>query len=151
MYTLLCEGEDAMYLGELPVLRQDSICWTQRLARRARVLRLTPMPTQSLDSTRCSVTCMYRVLAACLPLWLAGCATQGNSGGSGPTGTERPDSGISDNSGPVLDVEGDAAVEPTCADVAITKSYLGCEFWPTVTLNPVWSVFDFATVVANTG
>jgi hypothetical protein len=29
------------------------------------------------------------------------------------------------------------------------RSYVGCDFWPTVTFNPVWSVFDYAVVVAN--
>ncbi|MEM9695496.1 MAG: IgGFc-binding protein [Myxococcota bacterium] len=29
------------------------------------------------------------------------------------------------------------------------NSYIGCEFWPTVTANNVWSIFDFAVVVAN--
>jgi hypothetical protein len=31
------------------------------------------------------------------------------------------------------------------------SSYLGCDYWPTVTANNVWSVFDFAVVVANGG
>ena len=31
------------------------------------------------------------------------------------------------------------------------KSYVGCEFWPTVLANPVWSIFDFAVGVANSG
>jgi hypothetical protein len=39
----------------------------------------------------------------------------------------------------------------TCAEAAASQSYVGCDFWPTVVLNPVWSVFDFAAVVANTG
>jgi len=38
----------------------------------------------------------------------------------------------------------------TCAQAAASKSYIGCDYWPTVTVNPVWSVFDFAAVVANT-
>ena len=29
------------------------------------------------------------------------------------------------------------------------KSYLGCDYWPTVTANNVWSIFDYAVVVAN--
>jgi hypothetical protein len=37
----------------------------------------------------------------------------------------------------------------TCAAAASDNSYVGCEFWPTVVFNPVWSVFDFAAVVAN--
>ncbi len=39
----------------------------------------------------------------------------------------------------------------TCAEAAQSKTYLGCDFWPTVTANNVWSVFDFAAVVANAG
>jgi hypothetical protein len=38
----------------------------------------------------------------------------------------------------------------TCAAAATSKSYVGCEYWPTVTANGVESVFDFAAVVANT-
>jgi IgGFc binding protein len=37
----------------------------------------------------------------------------------------------------------------TCADAEAAKSYVGCEFWPTVSFSPVWSLFDFAAVVAN--
>jgi hypothetical protein len=39
----------------------------------------------------------------------------------------------------------------TCEVAAASQSYVGCDFWPTVTFNPVWSVFDFAAVVANAG
>jgi hypothetical protein len=39
----------------------------------------------------------------------------------------------------------------TCAEAAASKSYVGCDYWPTVTANNVWSVFDFAVVVANAG
>jgi IgGFc binding protein len=38
----------------------------------------------------------------------------------------------------------------TCNEAAQTKSYVGCDFWPTVTANAVWPIFDFAVVVANT-
>jgi hypothetical protein len=45
---------------------------------------------------------------------------------------------------------GDGTDQPgTCAEAAAAKSYVGCEFWPTVTFNPVYPVFDFAAVVAN--
>jgi hypothetical protein len=48
------------------------------------------------------------------------------------------------------------AVEPTddpqtCEQAAMWGSYVGCEYWPTVTANNVWSIFDFAVVVANAG
>ncbi len=37
----------------------------------------------------------------------------------------------------------------TCAEAATTKSYIGCDYWPTVTANAVWSVFDYAVVISN--
>ncbi len=39
----------------------------------------------------------------------------------------------------------------TCAEAAATRSYVGCDYWPTVVANTVWSIFDFAVVVANAG
>ncbi len=39
----------------------------------------------------------------------------------------------------------------TCAEAAEHRTYLGCDFYPTVTANAVWNVFDFAVVVANAG
>jgi hypothetical protein len=45
-----------------------------------------------------------------------------------------------------------APTDPTtCEEAAGARSYLGCDFWPTVTRNTVWSIFDFAVVVANVG
>lgn len=38
-----------------------------------------------------------------------------------------------------------------CADAKTSKSYVGCDYYPTVTANGVWSVFDFAVVVSNVG
>jgi hypothetical protein len=37
----------------------------------------------------------------------------------------------------------------TCASAAVNASYIGCDYYPTVTLNPVWSGFDFAVAVGN--
>jgi hypothetical protein len=39
----------------------------------------------------------------------------------------------------------------TCAAAAASSSYVGCDYWPTVTANNVWSIFDYAVVVANAG
>jgi hypothetical protein len=39
----------------------------------------------------------------------------------------------------------------TCAEAAANRSYIGCDYWPTVVANPVWSIFDFAVVVSNPG
>lgn len=38
-----------------------------------------------------------------------------------------------------------------CEEAKSSKSYVGCEYWPTITPNIVWELFDFAVVVANTG
>ncbi len=38
----------------------------------------------------------------------------------------------------------------TCAEAAASKSYIGCDYWPTPVANAVWSIFDFAVVVSNT-
>ncbi len=43
---------------------------------------------------------------------------------------------------------GDGTPE-TCADAALGHTYVGCDFWPTVTANPVWQEFEPAVVVAN--
>jgi hypothetical protein len=37
----------------------------------------------------------------------------------------------------------------TCTEAAMQKSYIGCDYWPTVTANSVWSIFDYTAVVAN--
>jgi IgGFc binding protein len=40
-------------------------------------------------------------------------------------------------------------IPTTCADSIARNSYIGCDYWPTVTLNPVWPQFDFAVAVSN--
>ena len=68
---------------------------------------------------------------------IGGSTTGGTGGGLGGTGGQ--------GGKPV-------PVDPkTCADAAEAKSYVGCDFWPTVTDNIVWSTFDYAVVVANNG
>ncbi len=50
--------------------------------------------------------------------------------------------------------DGDPQVIPdpeTCAQAAAGRTYVGCDFWPTVTDNMVRPEFDFAVVVGNTG
>ena len=79
----------------------------------------------------------------------------GSDGGSGGGGSDGGTSLLP----PTLNGEGGSPSSPdatapveqpaTCADAASAKSYVGCEFWPTVVFNPVWSVFDFAAVVGN--
>lgn len=46
---------------------------------------------------------------------------------------------------------GDDDNPTTCAQAQSSRSYIGCEFWPTITYNPVYTEFDFAVVLANGG
>ncbi len=79
----------------------------------------------------------------------------GGSGGS-PRGDGGRDVGLSLIDSPSLGSDapaegGRVTGDPTtCAQAASSKSYVGCEYWPTVTANGVESIFDFAAVVANT-
>jgi hypothetical protein len=60
------------------------------------------------------------------------------------------DGGFTGDVDPGLPV-GETRDPETCEEAKTTKSYVGCDYWPTVTPNSVWSIFDFAVVVANTG
>jgi hypothetical protein len=40
-------------------------------------------------------------------------------------------------------------IPATCADSIERHSYIGCDYWPTVTVNPVYSSFDYAVAVSN--
>lgn len=76
-----------------------------------------------------------------------------DDGGDGGGGGNRIDSGE-------INLVGDATSDvgrttttggpTTCAEAAASKSYIGCDYWPTVTPNDVWSIFDYTVVVANT-
>ncbi|WP_437674712.1 IgGFc-binding protein [Sorangium sp. So ce131] len=83
----------------------------------------------------------------------SGAGDGGSGAGNGSTGGLGGDDGIlgagaSDPGEP----QPDPAADPkTCAEAASLKSYIGCDFWPTVTANNVWSIFDYAVVVANAG
>ncbi len=63
--------------------------------------------------------------------------------GSSPFGDGQVGFGDTGNS------DGTPGGDATCAQAAATKSYVGCDYWPTVTGNAVWSIFDYAVVVAN--
>src|SRR6187551_3148631 len=43
----------------------------------------------------------------------------------------------------------DDGMPETCDDAALGHTYVGCDFWPTITANPVWQEFEPAVVVAN--
>jgi len=68
-------------------------------------------------------------------------------GGAGSTGTGGDFNPAGSGGGPP-----DVAEDPkTCAEAASARSYIGCDFWPTVLDNIVNPVFDYAVVVANAG
>jgi hypothetical protein len=51
---------------------------------------------------------------------------------------------------PTADVPTVVVGDPTTCEMAAQyKTYVGCEYWPTVVANNTWSIFDFAAVVAN--
>lgn len=90
---------------------------------------------------------------------LGACASEGEPAGGGQTTTPDggeassgfiPDSSLGDSLPPGIPEEVTRDPE-TCEEAKTTRSYVGCDYWPTVTVNPVWSIFDFAVAVANTG
>ena len=71
-------------------------------------------------------------------------ADTAEAGPSGPQGFA--DGGADGNVDPVH-----VSVDPTtCAEASALRTYEGCDFWPTITANPVWEIFDYAVAIANT-
>ena len=93
-------------------------------------------------------------------LVLAACGGSGRDDVSdSPDAATTPDKNNNDNSAAF---SGDAAApgsggnaegrDPVdCNEAKTTHSYVGCDYWPTVTPNLVNPAFDFVAVVANTG
>jgi hypothetical protein len=79
----------------------------------------------------------------------AGGATSATHTSSGSGGTAMFDAGNGGGGG--AGGGGMVADPTTCAQAAMDKTYIGCDFWPTVTANIVWSIFDYTVVVANAG
>jgi hypothetical protein len=88
----------------------------------------------------------------------SGCsaASDDASGGAGPgpgsvSGTGAGSTGTFTGAGGGGGEGGLTGDPKTCAEAAEYRTYLGCDFYPTVTANNVWSLFDYAVVVANAG
>jgi hypothetical protein len=86
----------------------------------------------------------------------------GGSGGSGTAGSGTAGSGIAGSvglggggvggEGGSIGVGGQQGGDPnTCEGAAALKSYVGCDYWPTVVANAAWDIFDYAVIVANAG
>lgn len=94
---------------------------------------------------------------------MAACGDGGNGkpdgsiADSGAPDTTVPDVGTpTDSGGPSfgdvslnLDSGNTSPIPTTCAESIARNSYIGCDYWPTVTLNPVYAQFDYAVAVAN--
>jgi hypothetical protein len=103
-----------------------------------------------------------RLLLA-LTLAVIGCGTDEGQGinGKGDMTAGGDDSGTGDDGGITGLDDGGVFTQPdgmtvvmdpvTCMEAAANKSYIGCDYWPTVVANAVWSIFDFAVVVSNPG
>ncbi|HEX6835672.1 MAG TPA: hypothetical protein VF334_03815, partial [Polyangia bacterium] len=87
------------------------------------------------------------MVAAALFVACDSASNRHGGGGSGGTGGGAAGGGGGGGNGG----SGGTGDPVTCADAAAQKSYVGCDYWPTVLANPVLSDFDFAVVVANTG
>lgn len=79
-------------------------------------------------------------------------APAGGSGGSGAGGSQSQGGAGGELVGSGGSGGTPVPVDPkTCSEAAEARSYVGCDFWPTVLDNIVWADFDYAVVVANAG
>ncbi|HVJ88166.1 MAG TPA: hypothetical protein VM580_00080, partial [Labilithrix sp.] len=68
-----------------------------------------------------------------------------------PGGPGEP-GGFDDKTPPADDKSEPNGRDPvTCEEAKWARSYVGCDYWPTVAPNVVQDVFDFAVAVANVG
>jgi hypothetical protein len=98
--------------------------------------RLRSLPAIAL------VSLPFLIAAAC-----GGDKREGFGNDQQPTDPNDPGA-IPGSSSGTLGGEAGAKFGP-CDEAAAAKSYVGCDYWPTVTGNLVQSVFDFAVAVAN--
>jgi hypothetical protein len=97
------------------------------------------------------------VVSSLVVAWSAGCGSKNQRDEFDQNGTDPNGGGPNGNNGAF---GGDASVDgsggddgrdpETCDEAKASRSYVGCDYWPTVTANNVWSIFDYAVVVSNT-
>ncbi|MBK9259115.1 MAG: IgGFc-binding protein [Polyangiaceae bacterium] len=113
-------------------------------------------------NTRLSRTALVALGLVAVTAYLgAACSAGGGrvtSGAGGDGGDGQGQGGSGGDGGTIFPVgaggggnEGPGGDPTTCAEAAMYRTYIGCDFWPTVVANNVWSVFDYAVVVANAG
>ncbi len=83
----------------------------------------------------------------------AGGSAGASAGASGSPGGAGGSAGAPGGSGGAGGAGGGGSSDfpKTCLEASEGGSALGCEFWPVVTANLAWEIFDFAVVVTNPG
>ena len=105
-----------------------------------------------------AVVALIMLPAASIAGWsCGGSETHGSTFGGGGNGSRSngPNMGsggsFAGSMSSVMTSSGPGGDPKTCAQAAQFHTYIGCDFYPTVIANNVWSIFDYAVVVANTG
>ncbi len=102
-------------------------------------------------------TVAMRVLSSLVLMALGSMAALAACGDTRRSGFEERDNdpvlpgggtGFDDDGGSVTELDRDPI---TCAEAAQARTYVGCDYWATVTGNVVPDVFDFAIVISNSG
>lgn len=109
------------------------------------VLRRYPLTRLALFVTTLAAVGLACSATSDAPPGGSGSGTSGNTGGAGGAGGEDV-LGTGGSGGKPVPQD-----PKTCAEAAEAKSYVGCDFWPTVVDNIVYDGFDYAVVVANAG
>ncbi len=107
----------------------------------------------------CKEFCWLLVALSSTLACSAGGSDKGNNGNGASSNGGASSHAGSSTGGPDINLGGAMPDDPggddnnpsTCTQAAASQTYIGCDFWPTVTYNPVYHEFAFAVVVANGG
>lgn len=104
---------------------------------------------------------MAGLASGCSPAGNDKGSTKAGSGASSNGGSSAQQGNGSTTSGPDLSLGGMGSLPDngggddnnptTCDQAKKSQTYIGCDFWPTITYNPVYHEFAFAVVLANGG
>lgn len=109
--------------------------------------RLTPSPLAPEPRPRSAGS--LRSVASIALVSIVSSISVGACGSSERSAFDGEANGGFDNDG---GVEKELDRDPiTCAEATQARTYVGCDYWPTVTGNVVPDIFDFAVVVSNSG
>lgn len=143
----MCSQMEALghFAREKPASRLARIMRTRVLASAALLL------THAVACGGSSTTTLVDATGGKSDVGVGGGGTGGAEGGSGGSGGGNV-GGLSIGGGFPTGGTGGALVNPTtCEQANAARTLVGCEFWPTVTFNPVYSELDFGVVIVNPG